>query len=64
MVEKLKRSNIDKLFFNADFYSFDADGLTGHVKGTVTAVVENEKQLNMIKRNIIEKKKKSRKKKN
>ena len=64
VVEKLKRSNIDKLFFNADFYNFDADGLTGHVKGTVTAVVENEKQLNMIKRNIIEKKKKSRKKKN
>jgi hypothetical protein len=42
-VEKMKVADVKRLFFNADFFSYDGDGLVGHVKGTLGATFIDEK---------------------
>ncbi len=42
IVDKIKNLDIKRLFFNADFYSYDGDGLVGHVKGTLSATFTDE----------------------
>ncbi len=38
MVSLMKEKNINDLAFNADFYSFDGDGLVGHVTGSISVI--------------------------
>lgn len=37
VVRTIRDANIKQLYFNADFYSYDGDGLIGHVRGSVSA---------------------------
>jgi hypothetical protein len=38
VVSLMKEKNINDLAFNADFYSFDGDGLVGHVTGSISVI--------------------------
>ena len=38
VVSLMKEKNINDLAFNADFYSFDDDGLVGHVTGSISVI--------------------------
>jgi hypothetical protein len=38
VVSLMKEKNIRDLAFNTDFYSFDGDGLVGHVTGSISVI--------------------------